>query len=75
MVKLEIMLWDNGCLDSVPNHCSAPVDREGNDLAFEKSKSRYEEIKSSWKTLEDKVKAYNQAHGFNKIDFEKKEFD
>ena len=71
---LEVRAGDNGCLDSVPDHCYSPIEIKGNEEAFELSKTRCSEIKDFWSGLTESIGRYNESHGFKNSDFTKQEF-
>jgi hypothetical protein len=71
---IEVRIGDNGCLDSIPDHCGGSIKRDGNDEAFMKSQERCLQIKDFWKMLEDRVREYTIGKGFNHLDISKPEF-
>jgi hypothetical protein len=75
VAKLAILIGDNGLFDSMNLETyGGGIEVKGNEEKIPPLKKRYEEIKNFWKSLEDKVRIYNQDHGFTECDYKKDEF-
>jgi hypothetical protein len=75
IVRFEIRLGDNGCLKPVEPYYGGGIKTAGNKAVFKESRKRCNQIKEFWKSLEQKVREYNQVHEFSSPDFSKKEFE